>query len=44
MHDLAAESPTKLRDMVNHWFHLAGMYNGLPLDDRTAVEVLMPST
>jgi arylsulfatase len=40
MHDLAADEPVKLQEMVNHWFHLAGMYNGLPLEDRTAVEVL----
>ena len=29
---------------LNHWFHLAGMYNGLPLEDRTAVEVLADPT
>jgi arylsulfatase len=40
MHDLAAEHPVKLQEMVNLWFHLAGLYNGLPLDDRTAVEIL----
>ena len=28
------------QEMVNLWFHLAGKYNGLPLLDRTAVEVL----
>jgi arylsulfatase A-like enzyme len=39
-HDLAADEPVKLQEMINHWFHLAGMYNGLPLLDRTAVEVL----
>jgi len=40
LHDLAAEHPVKLREMVNHWFHLAGMYQGLPLEDRTPVELL----
>ena len=30
--------------MINHWFHLAGMYNGLPLLDKTAVEVLSDPT
>src|SRR5215212_8401997 len=40
VHDLAAENPVKLQEMINHWFHLAGMYNGLPLLDKTAVEVL----
>ena len=39
-HDLAAENPVKVQEMINLWFHLAGMYNGLPLIDRTAVEVL----
>ena len=38
--DLAAQEPVKLQEMINHWFHLAGMYNGLPLLDKTAVEVL----
>jgi len=40
MHDLAAQNPAKLQEMVNHWFHLAGLYNGLPLDDRTAIEII----
>ena len=44
MHDLAAEHPTKLQELINLWFHLAGRYNGLPLDDRTAVEVLADPT
>jgi hypothetical protein len=43
-HDLAAENPVKLEEMINHWFHLAGLYNGLPLLDRTAVEVLADPT
>jgi arylsulfatase len=42
--DLAAENPVKLQEMINQWFHLAGMYNGLPLDDRTPVEVLADPT
>jgi arylsulfatase A-like enzyme len=44
MHDLAAENPAKVRELVNQWFHLAGLYKGLPLDDRTAVEVLADPT
>ncbi|PSL02818.1 arylsulfatase [Haloactinopolyspora alba] len=43
-HDLAAEHPVKLQEMIGHWFHLAGMYNGLPLVDRTAAEVLADPT
>jgi arylsulfatase len=39
-HDLAAQEPVKLQEMINHWFHLAGLYNGLPLTDKTAVEIL----
>jgi Sulfatase len=42
--DLAAEQPRKLQELVNHWFHLAGMYNGFPLLDRTAVEILADPT
>jgi arylsulfatase A-like enzyme len=44
MHDLANENPGKLREMINLWFHEAGKYNGLPLEDRTAVEVLSDPT
>jgi arylsulfatase A-like enzyme len=40
MHDLAAEHPAKLQELINLWFYEAGKYNGLPLEDRTAVEVL----
>jgi arylsulfatase len=39
-HDLAAEHPEKLQELINIWFLEAGKYNGLPLEDRTAVEVL----
>jgi arylsulfatase len=44
MHDLANEHPGKLREMINLWFHEAGKYNGLPIEDRTAVEVLSDPT
>lgn len=40
MHDLAAEHPDKLQEMINLWFHEAGKYQGLPLMDLTAIEVL----
>jgi arylsulfatase len=38
--DLAAEQPEKLQELINIWFLEAGKYNGLPLEDRTAVEIL----
>jgi arylsulfatase len=43
-HDLAAEHPVKLREMISLWFHEAGRYRGLPLEDRTAVEILADPT
>jgi arylsulfatase len=43
-HDLADEHPAKLVELINLWFHCAGLYNGLPLMDRTAVEVLADPT
>ncbi len=38
--DLAAQHPDKLQELITLWFYEAGKYNGLPLEDRTAVEVL----
>jgi arylsulfatase A-like enzyme len=38
--NLAEEHPDKLHELVNLWWHDAGVYRALPLDDRTAVEVL----
>ncbi|HET9559196.1 MAG TPA: arylsulfatase, partial [Actinomycetota bacterium] len=43
-HDLAAEHPVKLQELISLWFHEAGRYRGLPLEDRTAVEVLADPT
>jgi len=40
MHDLAAQYPEKVQELIALWFYEAGNYNGLPLEDRTAVEVL----
>jgi hypothetical protein len=40
MHDLAAEHPAKVQELINLWFHEAGKYRGLPLMDKTAVEIL----
>jgi arylsulfatase len=44
MHDLAAEHPEKVQELINLWFHEAGKYHGLPLLDKTAVEVLADPT
>jgi arylsulfatase A-like enzyme len=38
VHDLAAKYPEKLQELINLWFYEAGKYNGLPLEDRSAVE------
>jgi arylsulfatase A-like enzyme len=40
LHDLAAEHPDKVREMVNMWFAEAGANGAFPLDDRTPLEVL----
>jgi arylsulfatase len=39
-HDLAAQEPARLRDLVNRWYVEAGANNALPLDDRGPVEIL----
>ena len=38
--NLAEEHPRKLLEMIALWWHEAGKYRGLPLEDRTAPEVL----
>ncbi|TCN31698.1 arylsulfatase [Kribbella orskensis] len=40
IHNLAAEQPEKLRELVNIWFAEAGANNAFPLDDRSALEIL----
>ena len=40
VHNLAAEQPDKLREMINIWFSEAGRNGAFPLDDRTPVEIL----
>jgi len=39
--NLAADQPEKLEEMKALWDHYAGTYNGLPLDDRTALEQVL---
>jgi arylsulfatase len=44
LNDLAAKFPEKLERLKATWYVLAGKYQGLPLDDRSAVEILRDST
>ena len=39
-HDLAAEHPDKVRQLVDLWYVEAGKYDVLPLDDRTIAELV----
>jgi arylsulfatase len=36
--NVAADEPERLAAMISRWFEIAEEYNGLPLDDRTALE------
>jgi arylsulfatase A-like enzyme len=40
LHDLAADHPDKLRELINLWFSEAGANGAFPLDDRSAVEII----
>src|SRR3954453_22370500 len=40
LHDLAAEQPEKLGELVNLWYAEAGANGAFPLDDRSALELL----
>jgi arylsulfatase len=39
-HDLAAEHPDKLQELISLWWHEAGRYQALPLESRSAVQIL----
>ncbi|MEU2747537.1 arylsulfatase [Streptomyces collinus] len=39
--DLAAQEPARLETLKSLWYYYAGIYNGLPLDDRTALEQVL---
>ncbi len=41
IHDLAAEMPEKLQQMVNLWYAEAGRNDGFPLDDRSPIEIIL---
>jgi arylsulfatase len=39
VHNLAAQQPDRVRELVNLWFAEAGANGAFPLDDRSAVEI-----
>ncbi|MCX5262443.1 hypothetical protein [Streptomyces sp. NBC_00199] len=39
--DLAAREPARLETLKSLWYYYAGAYNGLPLDDRSALEQVL---
>ncbi|MEU2916399.1 arylsulfatase [Streptomyces massasporeus] len=39
--DLAAREPARLETLKSLWYYYAGIYNGLPLDDRSALEQVL---
>jgi hypothetical protein len=41
VHDLAAEQPGKLRELVSLWFAEAGANGAFPLDDRSVLELIL---
>ncbi|MGV9615194.1 arylsulfatase [Nocardia xishanensis] len=40
LHDLAAEEPGKLAELIGLWFYEAGANQAFPLDDRSGVEII----
>jgi arylsulfatase len=40
LHDLAAEEPERLQEMINLWYAEAGANDAFPLDDRSPLELL----
>ena len=41
LHDLAAEHPEKVRELVNLWYAEAGANDAFPLDDRSPLEIIL---
>jgi arylsulfatase len=41
LHNLAADHPDKVRELVNLWFAEAGANGAFPLDDRSALEIMI---
>jgi arylsulfatase len=40
LHDLAADEPARLTELIGLWFYEAGVNHAFPLDDRGAVELM----
>ena len=41
MHNLAADQPERLQSLKDLWSYYAGVYQALPLDDRSAIEQVL---
>jgi len=41
IHDLAAEQPDRLAELIGLWFYEAGANHAFPLDDRSALEIIL---
>jgi len=41
LHDLAAEEPEKLNELIMLWYAEAGANGAFPLDDRSAIEIIL---
>ena len=41
LHDLAAEEPERLQELIGLWFAEAGANGAFPLDDRSALEIIL---
>jgi arylsulfatase A-like enzyme len=41
LHDLAADEPERLRELISLWYAEAGANDAFPLDDRSALEIIM---
>jgi arylsulfatase A-like enzyme len=41
LHDLAAEEPEKLQELINLWYAEAGANGAFPIDDRSALEIIV---
>lgn len=41
VHNVSAKEPAQLEKLKSLWYYYAGIYNGLPLDDRSAFEQVL---